>query len=396
MSAFSRGLRNVYRDKPRALLVLFILGLSVGSFLTMAQASANVKGHMNNLQTEFTTIVEIRPAGQMGHIDMKGQDRFLTEDMQGRLDGIPHITEIEKYLVVMLYGSYYLVGVEPGDTLRYACRGLYPGAAIIAGRGLEEGDGGSNVALLGAKGSAKGYGITPETLGNSPKITIKDQEFDVIGIFSSRSFFGGSHIFAPYDAVQRLYGVENKISTIFVKVDSVENVAQVERDVKAVLGDGADVVSQKEKAAKIGKSLDRIKASTDLKAAMAVLFGALVTLFTMILATRKRTKEIGVLKAIGASNGDVIKQFVVESLALASMGGALGLLVFTILGPTLASILLGIPADNALISTEFAYAPSPVTVGYALGAVFFFGIIGSLYPVMQAVKMTPAEGIHHE
>jgi len=92
----------------------------------------------------------------------------------------------------------------------------------------------------------------------------------------------------------------------------------------------------------------------------------------------------------------VIKQFVVESLTLASMGGALGLVVFVTLGRTLASILLGVPADNALISTGFVYALSPVTVGYAFGAVFLFGIIGSLYPVMQAVKMTPAEGIHHE
>jgi ABC-type antimicrobial peptide transport system permease subunit len=390
MGAVTRGLRNVHRNHVRAISLIFILGLSVGSFLTVNQARSNIGEQVNVLESSVQTIIEIRPTATMAIVGMPPpQNKLQPESNADRIENIPHIVKIEKYLNARVPDGR-VVGMEPGNTMRLIMGwGVTP--KIIAGRAFVESDVGRNVAVAG-NAFADNYGVFPQNLDGAPPITLSGTDVRAIGIFETGFSLGNNQVFLPLDVSQKIFDVEGEVSLIYVHVDSVENVAQVREDIRAVLGDDVDMFSGPQIYA-AAESLAGIQSSSETWTVTMIIFGALVTLFTMVLATRERTKEIGVLKAIGASNWDVAVQFVVEAMALAAIGGLLGVIFFAALGPEVAVVLLGSLETSPLGA---GYALSLSTVGYALGLVLFFGIIGSLYPVMQAVKMKPAEAIRHE
>ena len=131
-----------------------------------------------------------------------------------------------------------------------------------------------------------------------------------------------------------------------------------------------------------------------------------MVLFTMVLVTRERTREIGLLKALGASNGDVARQFVAESLALALAGGLLGLAIFAAGAPVIADRILGLSSTSLTglaggmgaqaASEVISFSASWDDVGYAILGALFLGVLGSLYPVYRAVVVAPAEALRYE
>jgi putative ABC transport system permease protein len=126
-------------------------------------------------------------------------------------------------------------------------------------------------------------------------------------------------------------------------------------------------------------------------AAISAAVGALVVLFTMILVTRERTREIGILKAIGASNSNVAGLFTAETIGLATVGGLLGLLIYVAGGNLLVTIFIG--SLGADVKGSIAYTLTWSDVSSSLLLVFFFGILGSIYPVFNAVRMRPSDAI---
>jgi len=127
----------------------------------------------------------------------------------------------------------------------------------------------------------------------------------------------------------------------------------------------------------------------------------------MMLVTRERTREIGILKAIGAANRDVARQFVAESLGVALTGGAAGLLVFAAAGPRLAATLLGVATSSLNPQTAMGgetpaqslvlrYGLSWRAMASALGIVLLLTVVGSLYSVVRAVKLRPVEAMRSE
>ncbi len=177
-------------------------------------------------------------------------------------------------------------------------------------------------------------------------------------------------------------------------MDAADNVAQVEADLRALLEGQADILTEQASANFTAETLRSISANSLLVAAVTAVVGALVTAFFMMLVTRERTREIGVLKAIGASDGDVALQFAAESLALALVGGPAGLIVAAVAGAVLVPTILGAAGASLLATTNPGL--SPATLGAALGIVALFGLAGSLYPLRRTVQMRPAEALRME
>ena len=85
--------------------------------------------------------------------------------------------------------------------------------------------------------------------------------------------------------------------------------------------------------------------------------------------------------------------FITETIALATVGAVLGLLIYATGGSLLANLFLGSIIEGALGSTGFSLTSGELV--YGLGLAILFGVIGSLYPVYRAVKMRPSEAIRH-
>lgn len=420
MGALKRGWRNVYRSEVRAVLVILLLGLSVAVFLTLTQAGAGVGRQAHALSAAVGTLIEVRAAGATG---MGAGVDALPASFFDKAQPVANIARIEPYLFQRLRDPGQaatigiIVGVRPGDTLRAASHGEVGNVILVEGRNFTPADAGQNVAIVGqvyAKQYGLGVGDTFTIPAEraaledrpDPKVTVEDLTLEAIGIFRSGFVFGDNQLFVPLDVMQRAYAQEGKISHIFVTVTSVEQVPQVEQDLREVFGFEADVISGQSTAQVFAETLNGIEANSRRGSLAALAVAGVVVLFTMALVTRERTREIGVLKAIGASDGDVAAQFVAESLALSALGGLVGLILFGLAGSALGSIVLQRLGGQLLATTAMGggnpvealvvnFSLTPLTVGYALAVVFGLGLLGGLYPVLRAVRARPAETLRY-
>jgi putative ABC transport system permease protein len=124
--------------------------------------------------------------------------------------------------------------------------------------------------------------------------------------------------------------------------------------------------------------------SISLIAAVSLIVAGIGLMAVMIVTVKERTKEIGIRKALGAANSDIIFQFLVEAVTLSLLGGILG-------------IILGITSSYAIgIFTEIPPIPDiPIIIGSFIVS-SIIGIVFGIYPAIQAAKLNPVEALRHE
>ena len=420
MSAFSRGTKNVYRSPARSFVLLVILTLSVGLFVGLSQATRGLSTQTQNLTRVLQNTIEVRNAGATG----MGQGvELIPEDDAATVETVENVSQVERQLLVRnVYSEYFptisiTAGNEPGKPLRVATHGEPAAVRIIAGRKFTAQDQGQNVAVVGqifAQNRGLAVGSTflepgsERAQAGGQGLQAVPAEVEVIGIFASNFAFGDNQVFLPLATAQRIYGQEGGISVIWITVDQIGNVAAVETALREQFGETRDVLTGQAKVQFVSQSFDRILTIGKISLVLSLLVGALVVVSTMVLTTQERTKEIGVLKALGASNRDVATQFVVETSALVLLGGVLGLVTYATIGPALIDRLLGLETQagvqpgiemglapvTSLVSVDYSLQLS--VIGTTLLAVLAFAILGSLYPLWRALKMLPADALRYE
>lgn len=410
MRAVNRGLRNVYRSKTRAALVIVLLGLSIGVFITMAQAADRTGDTTSGLERTVETLLEVRAAGATA---MGRGVEPLDEEVAGQIHDIPGISSIEQYLYVrqvdnsLRYPVSVIAGLFPlTGELRVNSHGEVGTPTIIKGRDFNLGDADRDVAVAGTI-YARQQGLD---LGSS--FTLGSRSVEVIGIYDAKSVFGNNQAFVPLKVAQELAYQENyipaedSVSNVFVTAESVGQVGEVERQLRERLGEEADILSGQQNAANAAEALANIQSSSLLGAFLSLGISALLVLFTMALVTRERTREVGVLKALGASNLTVIRQFVTEAVALSLVGALLGIAIFAAGGSFIGDRLLGLSSTSLTgiaggmgsqpVSDVVTFSLSASYWGYAAALALVLGVLGSLYPASSAARMQPAEALRHE
>jgi ABC-type antimicrobial peptide transport system permease subunit len=310
------------------------------------------------------------------------------------------------------------VGLNVGDAKRLESHGEAGNPRIIAGRDFTAEDAEKNVGIIG-QAYARWAGITRENLANASfvvdltrthpvifALNRPKQELKIIGIYASGYVFGDLQLFIPIETFRRIYGVEKGLSWLFVTVDSVDNVASIERKIREVLGDVADIISPKGSAmfaSTTTRTVDRIAGTVSL---FAVALMVVVVFFVMLVTVRERAREIGTLKAIGASDGGIVIQFLAEAIALSAIGGLFGMALFRAFGGALAGRLFGLsmvpflPAQykDTLFESlgDIGSGVGPSTVGMILLIALVVAAVGSAYGVWQVTRLSPVEAMKHE
>lgn len=409
MQTLLLGIRNVYRNQARATLVVLVLGLSVGLFITMLRTSTTTATEARALKAEAATRIEVNEAGNTSGYAGTVTAVELPADVS-RLLILPRVVKVDRYVKRQFVDNQrtpptgVLIGVEPGATLRLQSMGGFIGTPrLLAGRYFTPEDAGKAVAIVGkAFARSRGVGLGDEFVLPGKEVQrgkwiyphqIKDLKAQVIGIFEVRVVYADNQIFVPLDVVQDVMGVgPERVSQYIVTADSAENVPTVAKALKAALGPGVDVIAQDQAALQAANSLEAVSANSQVGAAIAAAVGVLVVLFTMMLVTRERTREIGVLKAIGASNRNVASLFTAETVALAVLGAVVGLFIYALGGRALGYVFMGAIGSEVSVGAQYALRAAELAQG--LGVALGFGLIGSLYAVTRAIRMRPSEAIH--
>ncbi len=416
------GARNLLRNKVRLVVVALLIGFPLFLLLAFQAIGAAVRSYTDALKQGVDTSLQLRAKGSMGHVNMVGSYRLLPHDALEKVRRIEHVGKVEPYLLGMSptegHNFAMHVGLHMGDAKRLESHGEAGSPRLIAGRDLTPEDAGKDVALLG-QAYARWAGITAEHLATAtftvdlmrshPVIFPLDRpkrELKIIGIYASGYVFGDQQLFLPIETFRRIYGVERGFSWLFVTVDSVDHVAFVERKIRAALGEVADVIAPKAAAAFAStttRTVERIATAVSL---FAVALMVVVVFFVMLVTVRERAREIGTLKAIGASDGGLAVQFLAEATALSVVGGLVGAALFWTAGQAVAGRLFGLsmapflPAQyKDTLFRSLGGISSGVgltTVGLVLLMAVVVAAVGSGYGVWQVTRFSPVEAMKHE
>ena len=117
---------------------------------------------------------------------------------------------------------------------------------------------------------------------------------------------------------------------------------------------------------------------------------------TMIMAIYERTREIGVLKALGSSNGDVLRLFMVEAGMIGLLGGIVGVILGWLLGLAFNAIILAYLKDQQVPITAPFFVVTPELVLASLAFATLVGILAGLYPAFRAARLDPLAALRHE
>jgi len=250
-----------------------------------------------------------------------------------------------------------------------------------------------NYCLIGKSLEEKLFGnINPI----NKKVKISNQLFKIIGTIKKRGSFLGQDldnvIFIP---ITSLYKITHKIKNDINIAVSVSDLSKYEETIKEVekimrkrrkLQPGEkndfEIVTQEDIKKSSNNIINAIFIATVGIASLSLLVGGIGIMNIMLVVVRERRKEIGIRKAIGATNSDIVKQFLTESIFICMIGGMLGFIIGIIIA-YLIKILLNFPIGISYIS--------------GISALLFSSIIGiffGLYPAIKASKINPIEAIH--
>ncbi len=310
---------------------------------------------------------------------------------------------------------YYIIEGVPLDSLLINNYPILP-TNITAGRNLQAGD--IDDVLLSENNSAYfgiGVGGTVDILGTN---------FTVVGIYSP----SGADIQDLYMSLPEAQAITNQTDTITqlnVFADNTADVTSVSNAISAMhpeltVSTAQDRLSQLQQIESVyNTQLADAKATMNqtnnqayAEIILAVAATSLIVLFVMQYTVRERTKEIGTLKAIGFSSGNVMGQFLFEGIMLSLLAALVGVAIGAVAAPFLSKVLLpavgnslGAPKGAVVFSSGGAVsvggASAVVTVSpelmlIAFGAAVVLGALGSLYPAWRASKTNPAEAMRYE
>jgi len=264
---------------------------------------------------------------------------------------------------------------------------------------------------------------TKNNLNVGSTFTAYGKTITVAGIYDTGNTFSNAGLVFSLPALQRLSSQTSDITSATVTVNSIDNLSSAVSSIKTTLGSTADVVSNQDTAKQTIAPLENVKTISLYSLIGAVVTGAIIILLTMVMIVRERRREIGVMKAIGASNIKIMLQFMSEAITLTLLGMFVGLVIGAAAANPITKVLVnnstsnssqaaqgprtgGFPGggrglrgfgNNSLTSARNIQASVGWGIlGYGFSAAIIIAIVGSALPALLISKVRPAEVMRAE
>jgi putative ABC transport system permease protein len=270
---------------------------------------------------------------------------------------------------------------------------------IVSGRKLTDGDSG-NVMIREELTDSDGY-FAGAYVGSY--ITIEDTYFKVVGIYSSDD--NRNYVYMSLSDARKVLNIGNGNSTsINVYATTKSVVDLVVYDIEELYPDyratstaemssrAADRMQsiQEQEINSLQSDNEKIENTGNQIIIISIITAVLIVLFLMLYTVKERTKEIGILKALGFPGKNIMTQFIIEGTIIGFIGGLIGITIGIIGGPFISEYLL--PHTDVFATST----PSITLVVIILLFTAALGAIGTIYPAWEASRKHPVEAIRHE
>ncbi len=366
-------INNVMRRKARTFLTLLGISLGVAAIVALVSLSVGLKSNALDIMGKVAGDITVMEEGQMYTMSS------LTEDTMRQIENISGVQIAAPTVMLMDLSKGFNTagaearGVDPALEERFSSNSW----DIIDGRPLRSSD--SYNAMVGvvlADQLNLRVGQTIEYMG---------EDFKIVGILT----FGNTLLDqAYYIHIETAREIANRspdyVNMIRVKVSKPGTEEEVAKRINLIVP-GVEARSSEAMSEQVGEFLGIIEKVTWAISALAAIVGGVGIANTMLMSVIERTKEIGVLKAVGWSNSDVMKTVLLEGLILGFLGGILG-------------ILLGFVAVIVVQDQVPGFA-GKITVLLIVEAMTFamsLGVIGGIYPAYRAANLNPVVALKTE
>lgn len=269
---------------------------------------------------------------------------------------------------------------------------------IVAGRNFSEEDlhAKKKVCILG-------HDIVENLFGEynplGEKILINRQSFEIIGVLKEKGtqIMGNPDeiIFVPLPTAQRrLFGQRDEVSTIYVKVISENLIDKAQEEITKILreshnlkeneDDDFTIRSQKDMLSTMQATLGTFAILLASIATVSLIVGGIGIMNIMLVSVVERIREIGILKAVGATPLDIMLQFLIEAVILSLAGGVIGI----VLGISLSKLIVYLAGWQTVITLKAIL----LAFLFSISVGIFFGF----YPARKAAKLNPIDALRYE
>lgn len=403
------ALTSIKASKIRSILTTLGVVIGVSSVvITVGLAEGFRNQVVNQIDQLGENIITVR-SGQVFSKDEQGQVKSINLNQQS---GASTLTEADVASLAKIAGVDKVVpNIQISGVITSENTANYSGANIIGTTGdmkqiidsrIAYGDffevindeKSSNVAILGSNVVSELFDVR-DPIGQT--ITIRGQTFIVRGVIepfkeSPLSFTENLNntVYVPYSTAQKITNNNGQITSINVKIadnqDRATVVANIEKELLINHKDQEDfsVIEKSDFLSAANSNFRLLTAFVVAIAGTSLIVGGIGIMNIMLVGVSERTKEIGVRKAVGATNQQILSQFLVEATVISVIGGFLGVFI-----ALLATYFIK-------IWTSLDPVISLITVGLALLVSIVVGIVFGIAPAIQAARKDPIQSLRHE
>ncbi|HEX5363058.1 MAG TPA: ABC transporter permease [Gallionella sp.] len=375
MNLFRFALDNLYRRPARTGLTVSAISLGIAAVVALTSIAWGFEASWQKANdARGTDLIVTRIASENTM-----PSPFAAEQVGKTLLTFPHVKEVVGLLSEMLTISE---DAPPVFVFGWA-HGSYLWDHLKLRDGRWANSDAEAVVVVGSLASE----LLHKKIGDA--LEIEGRAFQVVGIFESSAMIENGAVLMTLTQAQQITDKPGKVNILNIKLDSntsetdIEAIkAQVRKDLPGFIAITSGELVQKNAVVRISKAM------SNATVLIASLVGALVVFNTMLMSINERTREIGILLALGWQRRTIIKLIISESMILTLLGGTFGVLLGVAITWGLEHLELMRGKIDAVFSTPFLFS--------VLGLSVLLGICGGLYPAIKAARLLPSNALRQE
>jgi putative ABC transport system permease protein len=379
------ALNRIWATKVRSLLTMLGVVIGVAAIVALTSivdgASQGINKSLATLGTNQLNITALAPDAltELDANALAELENVSVMFVQSQNEGTIATGDIRVNARLVGVSSKYFEAVKPEIAL-----GSYLSSSSFAQTAKD--------VVFGAD-AANDVGLTADMLGQTVKLN--GQDFRLVGVLDDQAGFGtGGRVYVTLDSARKLFSQYPYVSSIVIQANTPEQVDALQVTADSLLreryGLGADtearytITNQASLIAAVSSITDTLGLLLTGIAAISLIVGGIGIMNIMLVSVRERTREIGVRRAIGAKQSNILTQFLIEAIVLSLAGGVVGLILGQI-----AAFFLAILGD-------WVFEVKLDTVVLALGFSLLVGVVFGVWPARTAAKLEPIDALRFE
>jgi putative ABC transport system permease protein len=403
-SVFMLALRSVQRNVLRSFLTVLGIVIGVSAVITMVTlgngATQAIETQITSLGTNLLLVMPGQRGPGGGGGGGGGVPQFTEADalaIASQIGGVAAVAPQGRASVIVVANGRNWSTSVTGSTNEWFKTGNWK---LASGRIFEADEqlAGSAVCIIGETVRREIFGGTVGQTGLGQQLRVKQFSCVVVGILASKGQSGmgdqDDAVLLPLHTLQRRVTGSTKVSTLSVSMEDGSDSTPLKASLRQLLrerrkltesdDDNFNIFDTQQLAETLSSTMGVLTSLLGAVAAVSLLVGGIGIMNIMLVSVTERTREIGLRLAVGALEGEVLLQFLIEAVVLSALGGVIGVVIATAASYGL-SIYMAVP---------YAFDPSINLLALVFSAAI--GVLFGYFPARRAARMDPIEALRHE